>query len=173
MSPTEGEDKPVRAAISGLYEKFAPGLRAFLLGVLRDHHLAEEALQSTFAKVVLKGHTIEEADPRGWLFQVAYREAMYLRRRQGVETRGLQRLWPTDREHPPPDEQLIRDEDVRQVQESLKSLPPEQQQVVYGRVYRNQTFAEIAAELGVPLGTVLTRMRLALEKLHRNLAPPE
>lgn len=51
----------------------------------------------------------------------------------------------------------------------LATLPFEQQQVVEARIQRGQTFAAIAAELGLPLGTVLTRMRLALAKLRRSL----
>jgi len=48
-------------------------------------------------------------------------------------------------------------------------LPPEQQQVVRMRIYEDKTFAVIAAELGIPLGTALGRMRTALIKLRAKL----
>ncbi|MCA9247413.1 MAG: hypothetical protein KDA42_09870, partial [Planctomycetales bacterium] len=56
-------------------------------------------------------------------------------------------------------------------------LPSEQREVVRMRIYEEKKFAEIAAELELPLGTVLTRMRLALKKLEAALgqeygAPP-
>ena len=72
-----------------------------------------------------------------------------------------------------PDEPLIREEAAQRLRESLAELPAEQQQVVRRRIDGNQTFVEIAADLGVPLGTVLTRMRLALEKLQKSLTDLE
>jgi len=162
------------AAIGGLYQQHATDLRAFLLGLLKDQHLAEEALQGTFTKAVDQYGTIRDSNPRGWLFQVAYREAMWLRRRQGANRRGLEGLaWLQRFEETSPDEPLLREESARRVREGLAALPAEQQHVVRRRIEDNQTFAQIAADLGVPLGTVLTRMRLALEKLRQRLTDLE
>ena len=170
MSSPERESLQHPPAIDVLFQEFAADLLAFLLGLLRDHHLAEEALQATFAKAINQHDTIQNSNPRGWLFQVAYREAMWLRRKQGIEIRHLKGLaWLKNNRTASPDEPLIREEVVRSVRESLAALPPEQQQVVRKRIEENQTFAEIAAELGIPLGTVLTRMRLALQKLQKTL----
>jgi len=57
-----------------------------------------------------------------------------------------------------PEEPLIRGETVEAVREALKQLPEEQRRVVLARIYEEKTFAEIAGEFGLPLGTVLTRM---------------
>ena len=57
------------------------------------------------------------------------------------------------------------------VRKALGGLPEEQRRVVLARVYDDKTFAEIAGEFGLPLGTVLTRMRRALEKLRRTMSP--
>ena len=64
-----------------------------------------------------------------------------------------------------PDDGLIRGETVDAVRRALGALPDAQRQVVLARVYDDKTFAQIARESGLPLGTVLTRMRLALDKL--------
>lgn len=174
VSSPERESQHRPAAISGLYQEFAADLRAFLLGLLKDHHLAEEALQATFAKAVDHHATIRDPEPRGWLFQVAYHEAMLLRRQQGVEQRHRRGLaWLKKNDTSTPDEPLIRAEVSQRLRESLAELPVEQQQVVRRRIEGNQTFAEIAAELRVPLGTVLTRMRLALRKLQHSLTDLE
>jgi RNA polymerase sigma-70 factor (ECF subfamily) len=170
VSSTEGEGRHSPAAIDGLFQEFAPELRAFLLGVLKDWHLAEEVLQATFARAVARGSEIHNETRRGWLFQVAYREAMLVRRKQGVEVRilrGLAWLKHDDRTHPA--DRLIGEEAADCIRNALRSLPEDQRQVVLRRIDGNQTFAEIAAELGVPLGTVLTRMRLALGKLQQQL----
>jgi RNA polymerase sigma-70 factor (ECF subfamily) len=63
----------------------------------------------------------------------------------------------------------VQGEDVARVRVAIDRLPPEQRRVVEQRIDEGRTFAEIAAESGLPLGTVLTRMRLAHEALRKAL----
>lgn len=162
------------ATVSELYAEFAPSLRAFLVGLLRNRDLAEEALQTTFGKAVASGSQVEPSSYRAWLFQVAYREAMGLRRRQGIEARVLAQLrFGRSGSAEPADARLLHAEAVERVQEALEGLPAEQRDVVCRRIYEEQTFAEIAAESRLPLGTVLSRMRLALGKLRKSLDESE
>ncbi len=168
------------AAVTALYECYAEELRLFLTGVLRNADLADEALQNTFAKAVESGHTAREESVKGWLFQVAFHEAVLLRRRGQIRDRSLRRMArgqtaPSggnqaggDRFNCP-DGRLARSEMVEQVRRALAELPADQRQVVEMRIYEDKTFAAIAAELSAPLGTVLTRMRLALKRLSRRL----
>lgn len=163
------------AVVADLYQQHAEELRAFLSGVLRDRDAAAEALQVTFAKAVEAGHTAHEATLRGWLFKVAFNEAMNLRRRREMDEKSCrQAAWIRPREGAGPDgagpeDSLARREVVEAVRQVLTTLPPEQQQVVRMRIYDEKTFAEIAAELKLPLGTVLSRMRLALKKIQERL----
>jgi len=69
----------------------------------------------------------------------------------------------------PADEPLLRLEAVQSVREALEELPPEQRQVVRMRIYEEKTFATIAKELKIPLGTALGRMRAATIKLRARL----
>jgi len=64
----------------------------------------------------------------------------------------------------------LRQEAIEQVKRAIELLTPAQQQVVRLRIYEDRKFAEIAEELGIPLGTVLTRMRTATQKLQQTLA---
>lgn len=161
------------ATVATLYQTHAEDLRAFLVGVLKDRDAAAEALQVTFAKVVEAGHTAQEETLRGWLFRVAFHEAMNLRRRKELDDRSTRRMALVP---PPgseaPDDCLARREVVDAVRQVLTTLPDDQQQVVRMRIYEEKTFAEIASELKVPLGTVLSRMRLALKKIQERLPHP-
>jgi RNA polymerase sigma-70 factor (ECF subfamily) len=164
-------------AVSALHAEYARDLEAFLLGVLRDRELALEALQNTFQRVLEAGHTARSESIKGWLFKVAYHEAMLLRRRQATRERALKVYGATPRpdgqEWTAPPVSLVREEDLRRLRAALQELPAEQRAVVERRIYREQTFAMIAADLKLPLGTVLTRMRLAMDKLQRRLRPTE
>ena len=84
-------DNPFRSD-AGQYVAYADSLRAFLFGLLRNRELANEALQATFGIAVQKGGEVSPGSFRSWLFQVAYNEAMQIRRRQGIEARNLERL---------------------------------------------------------------------------------
>ena len=158
------------AHVAALYAEYGAELRRFVLGVVRDPEVAGDVLQGTFARAVERGHTARTETIKGWLFQVAFREALTARRRQQSREQASRRLAAlgfhgVER----PEEGLIREETVLAVRKAIAELPKEQSKVVWARMYEDKTFAQIAEESGLPLGTVLTRMRLALEKLKRTL----
>ncbi len=158
------------ADVAELYAQHAAELSAFLTGVLRNADWASEALQSTFVKAAEVGHTAQRETIKGWLFRVAYNEAMLLRRRQEVDHRATRKVaWQRNPESAAVDAGLLQQEIVERVQRGLETLPVEQRTVVRLRIYDNKTFNEISEELGIPLGTVVTRMRAALQKLNREL----
>jgi len=156
-----------------LYVEHGEELRRFLLGILRDAQLAADVLQATFAKMVQRGHETRQETRKAWLFRVAYHEAMAIRRREGVGDKVLRRVaWHTNGTAGPADEPVIRFEAVTAVREALDDLPPDQRQVVRMRIYDEKTFATIAKELKIPLGTALGRMRSALIKLKAKFGVP-
>jgi RNA polymerase sigma-70 factor (ECF subfamily) len=170
MLKSADEERIDPAMVAALYVRHAEELRCFILGVLRDVDLTLEVLQTTFAKAVEVGHTARQETLKGWLFRVAFNEAMALRRRQAVRDKTARKLAESD---PPigesPEDQVCRWETVARVRAALEQLPPEQRQVVYMRMYEQKKFITISEELELPLGTVLTRMQAALKKLRGKL----
>jgi RNA polymerase sigma-70 factor (ECF subfamily) len=167
-SPPAGFD---RAVVAELYAQHGNELRRFVLGVVRDPELAGDVVQAAFARAAELGHTARPETIKGWLFQVAFREALTVRRRAEVRDRAVRKLASLGfRTGERPEETMIRKETIAAVRRALEELPREQSRVVWARMYEDKTFAQIAEEWGLPLGTVLTRMRLALEKMRRNLA---
>ena len=154
-----------------LYEEHAEKLKAFLISVLRDAELAGEALQATFNKTMEAGHTVRSASWKGWLFKVAFNEAMAIKRRQKMDQKAMQTaIWiKKTREETRPYDLVAGDDMKARVREAITTLPPEQQQVVRMRMYEDMTFAAISEALGVPLQTVYTRLKLALKKLEQRL----
>ena len=166
--PSSVDQRLEPGVVAALFVKHAEELRRFLMGVVRNHELAADVLQITFAKAVELGHTAREESLKGWLFRVAFNEAIAQRRRLGVQSRANTELANRGlRESPTPESHLLRWENVEQVRAALEKLPAEQREVVRMRIYEDKKFIEIATELGLPLGTVLTRMQLALKKLRK------
>lgn len=168
MSSHEGPLDP--SIVAALYVEHGEELCRFLLGILRDAQLANDVLQATFVKMAQRGHETREQTRKAWLFRVAYHEAMAVRRREGVSDKVLRRVaWHTEGAAGAADEPLLRIEAVQAVREALEELPPEQRQLVRMRIYEEKTFAVIAKELKIPLGTALARMRAAMIKLKGKL----
>lgn len=171
---SDGQGRLDPHTADALYAEHSRALKAFLISLLRDPHLAEEALQTTFGQALRSGGAIEKGSMRAWLFQVAYNEAMAIRRRKGIDNKSLRRIALTAPQHGlTPEWELVRREDIERVQRAVRGLPVDQQVVVRKRTYEQKTFAQIAEELQLPLGTVLTRMRLAIEKLRKALNEPD
>jgi len=160
-------------AILEIYRRWRHDVHGFLLALTRDAELAEELLQATFSRLVESGHSARPPSVRGWLLKVAHNELRAWRRRADVHGRWLGRATPRAESEPLPWERLARGEDAERVRRALAELPAEQRAVVEARIHQGRPFAAIAAESGLPLGTVLTRMRLALEKLRRALGQEE
>jgi RNA polymerase sigma-70 factor (ECF subfamily) len=158
------------AALASLFRREREPLRRFLVGLLRHSAEADDVLQQVFLKLVDAWATIRLDTARSWMFTVAYHEALARRRQRKRQAAILEDLWARPAwagSRPPesPDDGAMRHEAVAAVRRALAKLPEPQRDVVERRMYQNQTFAAIAAELDCPLGTVLTRMRLALQSL--------
>src|SRR3984893_16256810 len=68
-------------ALDALFERYESSLFQFLLGILKDPHGAEDALQETFVRALSRLDGVDPDHLRGWLFTVAYHEAMLVKRR--------------------------------------------------------------------------------------------
>ena len=168
----DDQDRIEPDSVADLYRQHGGELRAFLAGVLRDRALADEVLQTVFWKTLEKGHTAT-GNVRSCLFKVAWNEAILVRRVQTRQAGGLKkaaRQRGVSSETPEQSETAaVLHETVEAVRRAISRLSPEQQLVVRMRIYEEKTFAVIAAELGIPLGTVLSRMRTAMQKLEQSL----
>ena len=178
-NPTPMDQDRVRT----VYEEHRGALERFLIGVLRDESAAADALQTTFIRLLEKGHLVQRQDSlKSWLFRVAFNEAMLIRRRDSVSRKHAESVaWKFQVQSGPDkgsDEKLsqsvhfaIQQEDKKRVRKALQRLPESQRQVVEKRIYEGLKFREIADELDVPLGTVLARMQAGLKKLKPILKP--
>jgi len=151
------------------FEQFAKPLENFLIGILKNGAEANDALQATFVKLMEKGDTIvQESALKGWLFRVAYNEAMLIKRKDGVKRKHIEKFaWHVspDVESDQPADRMLDDETQQEIKKALDQLSAAQQEVVRKRIYEGLKFREIAEQLDLPLGTVLARMHSSLKKL--------
>src|SRR5207302_6077175 len=89
------------SALDELCARYEAPLFRFLLGMLRDHHQAEDALQETFVRALERLDGVDSDHLRGWLFTVAYHQAMLAKRRR--QLRSATEIDSPDRPDPSPD----------------------------------------------------------------------
>jgi RNA polymerase sigma-70 factor (ECF subfamily) len=159
-------------ALDTLLVRYEAPVFQFLVGILRDHHDAEDALQETWCKALERLDGVDPAHFRGWLFTVAYHQAMLTKRRKKNKTRAKVALPDQGGRRdglfdpaPGPLHQAEKREEIERLQDLLDDLPPGQREVIRQRVYEGKRFREIAAALDCPLNTALARMHEGLKRL--------
>ena len=161
-----GED---RAAFSRLFRHFAPLIKAFALSgsALSASH-ADELVQEVMLKIWQKASAFdpEKAAASTWVYTIARncRTDMF-RRLQKFDTPLATEDFSPDMEHEEPFMQLQTRRSAHRIQELMRDLPPEQTQILAKVYMEGKSHAEAAAELDLPLGTVKSRVRLAIQKL--------
>lgn len=152
-------------------------LSGFLRGLVRSEVDAADAYQEVWKRVLKAGGVREDASPRAFLATIA-RSVIIDRYRRGKKYE-LTMDAPNAAEGaycetlvdpaPTPAECLERKTTLEAVRQAIRALPDDLKQVVLLRVEAELTFQQIADELQLPLGTVLTRMRKATEILKKRL----
>ncbi|GIW79796.1 MAG: RNA polymerase sigma factor [Gemmatales bacterium] len=160
------------AALEAIFERYERVLYQFLLGILRDHHAAEDALQETFVRGLEKLEGVDPDHLRGWLFTVAYHQAMLMKRRQKNQTAASPlSAGPGDQAslladaNPGPALAAEQKEEAIRLRSLLDQLPDPQREVICRRIYEGKRFREIAADLDCPLNTALARMHEGMKRL--------
>jgi len=162
-------------AYEALYDRHAQVVYNLLMRIVRDGHTAEELLQEVFWLVWQKAEQYEGAGAvAAWLYRIARNRALDHLRQQRTrpraaahETEALERvprLFVSSAESEV--EQSWR---RQQVMQALEGIPGEQRLCLELAYFEGMSQREIAEQTRIPLGTIKTRMRIALEKLERSL----
>jgi RNA polymerase sigma-70 factor (ECF subfamily) len=154
-------------AFRNLFEAYAPRVKAYMLRQGADANTAEELAQETLLAVWRKAglYSGDKGSATTWIFTIA--------RNIRIDRLRKELTWvplPDGYEQEPsneatPDEAIDEAERRSRVQKALAELPPDQHEVVLLSYIDGLSHSEIAERLGLPLGTVKSRMRLAYFKI--------
>lgn len=162
-----------RCAFARLFAFYAPRVKAYLVRLGSDDATAEDVTQEVMLAIWRRAHQFAptRAAPSTWVFAIARnRRIDGLRRQPRVDIdpeafRSLAGPEPA----PVGDDVAEAVETGRAVRRAVEELPEEQAELVRIFYHLDRTQSEIAAELRLPLGTVKSRLRLALGKLRAAL----
>jgi RNA polymerase sigma-70 factor (ECF subfamily) len=153
-------------ALAELYDRYGKIAYGLAYRVLRDSALAEDAVQEAFITVWRTAGTYirERGKPRTWLLTLVHRRAVDLVRRE-QRRRVPAAADDTVPATPAAEEEATLRDRRRAVQGALRQLPADQREALELAYYGGLTQTELAQQLGVPLGTVKSRMFAGLRRL--------
>ena len=160
-----------KEAFAALFAHFAPRIKSFLLKLGTDMSLAEEIAQEAMIIVWRRSETYNPAQSGAgtWIFTVARNKRIDRLRR---ENRPLPDFTdPAFSKDGPETGEIVvlRQQEEEKIRHAMKNLSEDQAKMIFSAYYEEKSHREISEESGVPLGTVKSRIRLALNRLRAHL----
>jgi RNA polymerase sigma-70 factor (ECF subfamily) len=155
-------------ALGALFDLTSHRLVRFAVAITRNQHDAEDAVQTALVRMAARPQLLSSvAAPWPYLLQIVRNEALLIARKKSrCGTAGNLTDLVTHRGV----DEVEQEETYRAVWSALRTLPPEQAEVVVLKIWEVMTFAQIAEVLGASPNTVASRYQYAMLKLSKRLA---
>lgn len=170
MLTAVGQSKDIEA-FESLFRHYGPRVRAYMAKLARDGQAAEELMQETMLAVWNKAHQFDPArgNVSSWIFTIARNLRIDSYRKDKRPT-----FDPTDPafvpdDVPPADVEFEGRQQADRLHRAMETLPSEQLELLKLAFFNEESHSTIAAKLGLPMGTVKSRIRLAFAKLRAAL----
>ena len=160
------------AALATLYRRHTPLLRTIIARVVNNDTDVDDLLQEVFVEIWNRVDSYDEVKGKalGWIVTLARRRAIDRVRRKQAYSRAEERLREStlvaaEAMHPSTDSEAMNGDTAEIFQRILTTLPPKQREAVQLAYYSGLSQRDIARRTGIPLGTIKTRLELAIRKL--------
>ena len=166
-----------KACLEMLYRKYEKLLYSYAYKMTSSHERSEEVVQDVFMKVWQKKGAYDENKGKlsTWLITITRNYAIDISRRKKIDTYEYDErddVNPdSDHFNSPVEKQAEHHEDREIINKAMQKLNEEQQRIVTLFYFKAYSQSQIAEALDVPLGTVKSRLRLALGHLRENMDP--
>lgn len=166
---TRIRDQQDQTAFAELFDHFAPRVKGFLINSGANASLAEECAQEVMATCWHKAHMFDpaRASVATWIFTIARnRKIDVLRKERRPEPDEL--TWGPE-EEPDQADVLAIQQESELLGRAIAELPEAQRELIQKAYFGDLSQSEIAEQTGLPLGTIKSRIRLALERLRHTM----
>lgn len=163
-----------RGAFADLYDLVAPVAFGLIRRLVRDPSQSEEVTQEVMLELwrTAARYDAAQGSAMGWILTIARRRAIDRVRSEQASRDRVEKVAPTqiEREHDHVSEEALRSSDRSAVSTALASLGQLQREAIELAFFGGLTQSEIAGRLGVPLGTIKTRIRDGMIRLQETLS---
>ena len=140
---------------------YIPNLRRYARALVGDRDGADDLVQDTLERAVRKFHLWRPGDLRAWLFSIMHNVFV-----NQLKARRIAPDVELDDSYPAPSSP-VTSMDLQDLQRALAILAPEQREVVLLVALEDMSYADVSRALGIPMGTVMSRLSRGREKLRR------
>jgi RNA polymerase sigma-70 factor (ECF subfamily) len=140
---------------------YIPNLRRYARALVGDRDGADDLVQDTLERAVRKFHLWRPGDLRAWLFSIMHNVFV-----NQLKSRKIPADVEIDETFAAPVPGATR-ADVMDLQRALGTLAPEQREVVLLVALEDMSYADVSRALGIPMGTVMSRLSRGRERLRR------
>ena len=165
-----GQDQD-KIAFAEIFQHFAPRVKSYMLKLGNVDEIAEELAQQTLLKVWRKAQLFDpgKAAASTWIFRIARNLRIDTLRKHKHFFDDDYDLEGIVDEQEDVEDKVSREQKSHNITLALSALPQEQTRIIRLSFYDGLSHSEIANQLGIPLGTVKSRIRLAFGHLRKNL----
>jgi len=143
---------------------YIPNLRRYARALVGDRDGADDLVQDTLERAVRKFHLWRPGDLRAWLFSIMHNVFV-----NQLKARKIPVDLEIDETIAAPESSVSRG-DVQDLQRALNTLAPDQREVVLLVALEDMSYADVSRALGIPMGTVMSRLSRGRERLRKALS---
>lgn len=162
-------DARCRTAFAALFRDFAPRIKGFLIrggcSAAQAEEIAQEAMLRVWHKAAL--YDPHRADVAAWIFTIARNARIDMLRREARPVPEAMKEEPGA--EPDAGQVLAMEQEAARLRVALAGLKPNQREVIERAYLGEATHQELSDEMGIPMGTIKSRIRLGLERLRHDL----
>ena len=164
-----------REAFAAVYAHYAPQVKRYLMRGGADPVTAEEVTQDVLLTVWRRAPTYDpaRANVNTWIFTIARNRRIDRFRKDGRPEPAAEEIVEAMQPQQATDHQVAGARRAEAVRQALASLPPDQAEVLQSSYFEGRSMRELSDATGVPLGTIKSRSRLALQRLREVLSEHE
>jgi RNA polymerase sigma factor (sigma-70 family) len=158
-----------KIAIDALYDMYSSSLFGVIIRIVNDTAIAEDILQDTFVKIwnSFSSYSTEKGRLFTWMVNIARNMAIDKIRSKDFKNQGKNQELENNVTFIDEQRNTVYKPELLGVKELVEGLKPEQKAILDLVYFKGYTHVEAADELGVPLGTVKTRLRMAIIQLRK------
>lgn len=159
-----------KIAVEALYDMYSASLFGVISRIINDTTIAEDVLQETFVKIwhSFSSYSIEKGRLFTWMVNIARNLAIDKTRSKDFKNQNKNQDIENNVTFIDEQRNTVYKPELMGVKNLVQTLKPEQKLIIELVYFKGYTHVEAAEELGIPLGTVKTRLRMAIQELRKH-----
>ena len=159
-----------KIGVEALYDMYSSSLYGVISRIVIDEPVAEDVLQETFVKIwhSFSSYSTDKGRLFTWMVNIARNLSIDKIRSKDFKNQSKNRELENNVTFIDEQRNTVYKPELLGIKELVETLKPEQKSILDLVYFKGYTHVEAAEELGIPLGTIKTRLRMAIQQLRKH-----